>query len=74
MKRTITILWNNDCFLEVTGTYYKCAPMSADRIVPPEASDFDVKKIEYKGLDVILLFSDEDYFEIINRCLTLIEN
>jgi len=74
MEKSVTITWNGTEILEVSGIYTKARPMSNDRINPPEDSDFEIFKIEYKGLDVSALFRDEDFYEMQDKCLMLIES
>ncbi|CAB5218451.1 hypothetical protein UFOVP212_34 [uncultured Caudovirales phage] len=68
----VTITWNDTEELIVDGTYYKARPMSNDRINPPEDADFEIHTIEYKGVEVQNLFSDDDFYTITEKYLTLI--
>lgn len=71
---TVTITWNETEELLVYGIFSKARPMSNDRINPPEDADFEITAIEYKDTDVTSLFSDEDFYKIQEKCLTLLDN
>ena len=73
MKKTITTVWNETEVLTVTGRYIE-EQWSGDRLIPRDPAEFEIHTIEYKGVEVQDLFSDDDHSALADKCLTLIEN